>query len=608
MTLKTERRTQLRKRPLSLVYVELPPANGGMMRDLSEQGFSLRAMMPLRASEKIPFSFALDSSARIDGEAIVFRVDDGGHVAALEFAGLPPHSRDQIRRWLEKFDEPILPEPEPEQAIPSKRTSLTELRSRIRGRRPPSSTPPDEEGAPPAPPHETTAALKPEPPLTPTGEIAPPPAAVTPPDPEPPPASVSPAVESAPPQPSIIAVPPKSEPPPPPIAEIPSPTPPAIIAVPPMPEPPPPPTAEIPQPPTPPPQTVMALPRPTPEPLREPTPPPPTVPPPRFEEPEAPPLPPLLKLSSVRPGPPPAEISPEPIAPVAEPKPVAEPPARIQISLPKPEPGVAAEPQIPEPAPAPPVAPRRLIPPALEPLSSFEGETDSDTPGWMDSFTFGRAVGIMLFLALLAGSYVYHRELGQAIIWLGHQIAGDETSESSKAVRPEIPFVSLATPPSAPAPRVVDPSAPSVQNSPDTTEPKSADLPAASDTTPTPQLKNATPGTLVPLTEVTRPPPAPAPPADNTVEAGQQEYLEALQILRSPSRAPEVPAAIRLLWASVEKGNTGAEIALAELFRTGKGVTKNCDQTRILLSAAARRGNVEARKRLEEFRREGCGN
>src|SRR6267142_3524998 len=133
MTLKTERRTQLRKRPLSLVYVELPSANGGMMRDLSEQGFSLRAMMPLRPSEKIPFSFALDSSARIDGEAIVSRVEDGGHAAALEFAGLPPHSRDQIRRWLEKFDDPILPEPEPEQAVPSKRSSLTELRSRIRG-------------------------------------------------------------------------------------------------------------------------------------------------------------------------------------------------------------------------------------------------------------------------------------------------------------------------------------------------------------------------------------------------------------------------------------------------------------------------------------------
>jgi TPR repeat protein len=111
----------------------------------------------------------------------------------------------------------------------------------------------------------------------------------------------------------------------------------------------------------------------------------------------------------------------------------------------------------------------------------------------------------------------------------------------------------------------------------------------------------------VPLTQITRPP-APAPPANNSVEAGQQEYLEALQILRSPSRASEVPAAIQLLWVAMEKGNTGAEIDLAELFRTGRGVAKNCDQARVLLSAAARKGSAEARKRLEAFRREGCSN
>jgi TPR repeat protein len=107
------------------------------------------------------------------------------------------------------------------------------------------------------------------------------------------------------------------------------------------------------------------------------------------------------------------------------------------------------------------------------------------------------------------------------------------------------------------------------------------------------------------LNQVARPPAA-APPADNSAETGQQEYLEALQILRSPSRASEIPTAIQLLWAAVEKGNVGAEIDLAELFRTGRGVAKNCDQARILLSAAARKGSAEARKRLEAFQREGC--
>ncbi|HET7107394.1 MAG TPA: PilZ domain-containing protein [Candidatus Acidoferrum sp.] len=585
MTVKTDRRTQLRKRPLSLVYVELPPANGGMMRDLSEQGFSLRAMMPLRPSEKIPFSFSLDSTARIDGEAIVFRVDDGGHVAALEFAGIAGHSRDQIRRWLEKFDEPILPEPEPEQDDSSKRTSLTELRSRIRGRKPDSTDPP-------APAKKITAAPKPEPPLTmdsPEAKIVPPTAVVTPLIPEPSPEPVSPALEGLTPPPAIDA------------EEY-------------TPGPPPPPLAEIEQPVSSPPQTMMALPGPVRELSPEPSSPAEAVAPPGIEELEAPDLPPLLKLSSVRPGVASAEISPEHLAPEAKPIAPAEPPEKIQIALPTAESSVAAETQVPGPAPAartPHGVPWRRTPPALEPLSSIEREADSNTPGWMDRFTLGRAIGIMLFLTLLAGSYVYHRELGLAIIWFGHQIAGDETPEISHAIRPEIPSVSHATPPSAPAPRVVEPPAASAQKSPETTEAKSANLPAASDTTPTPQVKNATPETLVPLAQVTRQPspgPAPAPAADNSVEAGQQEYLEALQILRSPGRAVEVPAAVQLLWTSVEKGNTAAEIALAELFRTGKGVTKNCDQTRILLSAAARRGNGEARKRLEAFQREGCRN
>src|SRR5215468_12469648 len=132
MNVQTDRRTQSRKRPLSLVYVELPPSNGGMLRDLNEYGFSLRAMMPLRLLEKLAFSIALDNGVRIDGDAIVVRLEDKGHIAALEFAGLAAHSRDQIRRWLEKFDEPLsreaaLPKPPKEPA-----STFEELREEAR--------------------------------------------------------------------------------------------------------------------------------------------------------------------------------------------------------------------------------------------------------------------------------------------------------------------------------------------------------------------------------------------------------------------------------------------------------------------------------------------
>jgi TPR repeat protein len=79
-----------------------------------------------------------------------------------------------------------------------------------------------------------------------------------------------------------------------------------------------------------------------------------------------------------------------------------------------------------------------------------------------------------------------------------------------------------------------------------------------------------------------------------------------MQLLRGKNAAADTPEAVRLLWISVEKGHPSAEVALADLYWHGRGVVRNCDQTRILLSAAARKGNSEAQKRLQQFQREGC--
>jgi len=38
----------------------------------------------------------------------------------------------------------------------------------------------------------------------------------------------------------------------------------------------------------------------------------------------------------------------------------------------------------------------------------------------------------------------------------------------------------------------------------------------------------------------------------------------------------------------------------------GRGVARNCEQTRVLLTAAARKGSTEAQKRLQQFEQEGC--
>src|SRR6516162_230698 len=106
MTVDGERRKKLRKKPLSLVYVELPSANGGMMRDLSEDGFAMRAMIPLRAGQQTSFVFSLDEFTRIEGEGVVEWIEENGRIAGVKFAEIPASARDKIDEWLLRSDEP----------------------------------------------------------------------------------------------------------------------------------------------------------------------------------------------------------------------------------------------------------------------------------------------------------------------------------------------------------------------------------------------------------------------------------------------------------------------------------------------------------------------
>jgi TPR repeat protein len=64
--------------------------------------------------------------------------------------------------------------------------------------------------------------------------------------------------------------------------------------------------------------------------------------------------------------------------------------------------------------------------------------------------------------------------------------------------------------------------------------------------------------------------------------------------------------ASQLLWSAVEKGNSTAEMDLADLYLHGDGVTRNCDQARVLLSVASQKGNAEAMQKLSDLNRTGC--
>jgi hypothetical protein len=82
---------------------------------------------------------------------------------------------------------------------------------------------------------------------------------------------------------------------------------------------------------------------------------------------------------------------------------------------------------------------------------------------------------------------------------------------------------------------------------------------------------------------------------------GDEELAAAQQYLKG-NGAEAVP----LLWKAVAKGNANATVTLADLYLHGDGVPKNCDQGRLLLDIAAKKGAKGATERLQNLPAFGC--
>jgi hypothetical protein len=83
--------------------------------------------------------------------------------------------------------------------------------------------------------------------------------------------------------------------------------------------------------------------------------------------------------------------------------------------------------------------------------------------------------------------------------------------------------------------------------------------------------------------------------------ATAEKYLSGTQGMRRDSRE-----AVSWLWKAVGKGNGAATIALSDLYLRGDGVPKSCDQARLLLDAAARKGQHAAAERIRNLQAFGC--
>lgn len=184
------------------------------------------------------------------------------------------------------------------------------------------------------------------------------------------------------------------------------------------------------------------------------------------------------------------------------------------------------------------------------------------------------AVSIGL-LALIIVLYGYRETLGQALISVGQKLSkpANTAEVSTKAPETTKPQPEPQTP--APSVKVPD-QVPQSTDAPTDTHSGQVDAAPASKPTSTVQDTRY------------------RPPASNSPRASVIPY----------GSNPQDEA--RALWSEVAQGNTGAEVTLAKLYLIGSGVTKSCDQARVLLRAAAKKGNVEAIDKLQQIEHHGC--
>ncbi len=94
--------------------------------------------------------------------------------------------------------------------------------------------------------------------------------------------------------------------------------------------------------------------------------------------------------------------------------------------------------------------------------------------------------------------------------------------------------------------------------------------------------------------------------ASEATESGAQELLFAKRYLEGKDGPRDSVEAAKWLWRAVAKQNREAGLLLADLYMRGDGVAKSCDQARLLLVAAAKKGVGEAAGRLRSLETSGC--
>ena len=254
--------------------------------------------------------------------------------------------------------------------------------------------------------------------------------------------------------------------------------------------------------------------------------------------------------------------------------------------------------------------------------------SDAAEPGWRlpeselphfavesETVSYRTRLYVGIAVALVLGVMVYKG-------WHGTGAPADDSSESRPArVVPSAPPRSapVATPEANP--RTVLPTEGSSATPSSSTPPAST---SSRTSAPAPAAAAAAKKEVQPLSAPRRQEPARAPAriasvassapgaaASATNDKGGAEELATANEYLNANRARggrnnSNAEAAQWLWKAVGKGNVTATLVLSDLYLRGDGVPKSCDQARLLLDVAARKGKASAGERLRNLQAFGC--
>src|ERR1700688_110555 len=241
--------------------------------------------------------------------------------------------------------------------------------------------------------------------------------------------------------------------------------------------------------------------------------------------------------------------------------------------------------------------------------TSYEPEwrvSESDLPHFAqesESAPYRLRLYIGIAVALILAGLVYMK-------WHGTPGSGDISQSAPSRVIPDAP-------PSAPPPVTPEPAGSRnvlpTERSTTAAASNPATAPRASEAGVTERQNQmeSTAHQAQPAKARPAPPAIPAGAGSSTIANGQggaEELATAEQYLNRnhPAAAGDNREAAQWLWKAVGKGNATATLVLSDLYLRGDGIPKNCDQARLLLDLAARKGKTSAAERLRNLQAFGC--